>query len=110
MDTVVVKDNLSLSKPGYVFYGWSKNKDDVVPEYFPHTVFTFGETEKDVVLYAIFRPIVIKPEKPPVSLRPAPLVPDTSDQTHIWKYVFWLILSIGTAFTANRYRTKRHSE
>lgn len=110
MDTVVVKDNLSLSKPGYVFYGWSKNKDAVVPEYFPHTVFTFGETEKDVVLYAIFRPIVIKPEKPPVSLRPAPLVPDTSDQTHIWKYVFWLILSIGTAFTANRYRTKRHSE
>lgn len=109
-DTVVVKDNLSLSKPGYVFYGWSKNKDAVVPEYFPHTVFTFGETEKDVVLYAIFRPIVIKPEKPPVSLRPAPLVPDTSDQTHIWKYVFWLILSIGTAFTANRYRTKRHSE
>lgn len=54
-DLVTVMGHSSLFKAGYIFTGWSKDQNASQPQYVPNAVFTFDETEKDVVLYAVFR-------------------------------------------------------
>ncbi|MCI6271972.1 MAG: InlB B-repeat-containing protein [Erysipelotrichaceae bacterium] len=91
-DNVIVKENNSLYKQGYAFVGWSLDKDAANPDYLPNEVFKFMETEKNVILYAIFKPI------PPTMVNNTPKnvqhsVPVTSDVENIWIYLMAMGLS-----------------